>query len=702
MSIHRLSVRRIAAVLVALVLSLPLIAGADEGFWLFNRVPKAAIKSTYGVDLSDAWLNRVQQASVRFPSGSGSFVSPDGLVLTNHHVAMEIVQQLSDEKNDYVKNGFLARDRSQELKAPDLELLSLQTITDVTARVNAAVKPDMSPAQTLAARRAAIAEIEKESQDKTGFESEVVTLYQGALYHLYQYRKFTDVRLVFAPEFDIAFYGGDPDNFEYPRYALDMSLFRVYEQGKPLQVANYLPWSTTGSKEGEPVFTSGHPGPTQRLNTVKHLEYLRDFAIGFNIDVYGRIRDVLAEYSKKGPEQERQARDLFFSLENSLKSLKGQLAGLKDPATFGKKVASEESLRTAVLAKPDLKARYGDAWEAVAKARASLAPYNLERIFFEGGLGLFTEYFSHARTLVRWADESQKPNGERLPEFTEARKPQIQRTLESEAPVYPEFEKTRLAESLAIMRDKLGASHPLVTKILAGKPPQARASELIDQTTLGDPAVRKQLFAGGPAAVAASKDPFIEIARLIDPRARELRTKYDNEVLAVEREAYAKIAQAVFATRGESAYPDATFTLRLSYGAVKSYTENGRKVAPYTDFRGLYARADQHGMKPPYKYPDSWARAKTALNLQVPFNFITTNDIVGGNSGSPVINTRGEIVGLIFDGNIYSLPGYFIYDETVNRAIAVDVRGMIEALRKVYKADVIADELLAHAAVTAR
>jgi hypothetical protein len=701
MTIDRIRVRRVAGVLAALVLSLPLIVAADEGFWLFNRVPKAAIKQMYGVDLSDAWLNRVQQASVRFPSGSGSFVSPDGLVLTNHHVAMEIIQTLSNEKTDYVKNGFTARDKAQELKVPDLELVVLEMITDVTTRVNVAVKPDTTAAQGFAARRAAIAEIEKESQDKTGLESEVVTLYQGALYHLYQYKKFTDVRLVFAPEFDIAFFGGDPDNFEYPRYALDMSLFRVYENGKPLQVNNYLPWSTTGSKEGDPVFTSGHPGPTQRLNTVKHLEYLRDFATPFNLDAYQRLRNAPAAYSKQGPEQERQARDLFFSLENALKSFKGQLAGLEDPKIFGKKIASEESLRAAVMANPDLKARFGDAWDAVAKARASLAPYNLERIFFEGGLGLFTEYFTHARTLVRWAEESQKPNGERLPEYTEARKPQIQKQVESEAPIYPGLEKARLAESLAIMREKLGANQPLVAKMLAGKTPQARASELVDATTLGDPSMRKQLFEGGAAAVAASKDPFIEIARLLDPRARELRKKYDSEVLAIEREAYAKIAQAVFATRGESAYPDATFTLRLSYGAVKSYSENGRKVQPYTDFRGLYARADQHGLKPPYKYPDSWARAKTSLNLQTPFNFVTTNDIVGGNSGSPVINAKGELVGLIFDGNIYSLTGYFIYDEVLNRAIAVDVRGIIEALRKVYKADAIVAELLQQAAVTA-
>ncbi len=693
------NVTRLLAACLTVILLAPAVGTADEGFWPFNRIPRAAIKQAYGVDLRDAWLNRVQQASVRFPSGSGSFVSPDGLVLTNHHVAMEVIQELSNAQNDYVQNGFLARDRAQELKVPDLELLSLQTIEDVTAEVNAAIKTGMSSAETLAARRAAIATIEKEAQDKTELESEVVTLYQGAQYHLYLYKKHTDVRLVFAPEFNAAFFGGDPDNFEYPRYCLDMALFRVYEGGKPLQSKNYLPWSTAGTKEGEPVFTSGHPGATQRLNTIAHLEYLRDYALPLTLEAYTRIRDSLAAYGKQGAEQEREIKDLIFSIENSLKSFNGQLGGLKDPATMGKKRAAEDALRKAVMANADLEARYGDAWDAVAKARKDLLAYNIERVMFESGLGVFSEYFTHARTLLRWAEESQKPNGQRLPEFSDARKPQIEREVAASAPIYPGMERARLSASLALMRDKLGADHTLVQQILAGKTPEQRAAELVDGTKLGDPAVRKELFAGGAAAVSASKDPFIELARLIEPRARELRKRYDNDVVGVERDAYAKIAQAVFAVQGESAYPDGTFTLRLSYGAVKSYSDNGKPVKPYTDFRDLYARADQHGMKPPYKYPESWARAKGSLNLDTPFDFITTNDIVGGNSGSPVINLKGELVGLAFDGNIQSLPGYFIYDGAVNRTISVDVRGMIEALRKVYKADALVAELLAHALV---
>ena len=688
--------RRIVACVLFALVAVPLVGHADEGFWTFNRVPKDAIKRAYGIDLSDAWIERVQQASVRFPSGSGSFVSADGLVLTNHHVAMEVIQELSTPERDLVKTGFFARDRAQEMRAPDLELVVLQKIEDMTPRVNAAITPKMTAAETLAARRAAIAAIEDEAEKKTGLQSEMVTLYQGAQYHLYLYKKFTDVRLVFAPEFDAAFYGGDPDNFTFPRYAIDMTLFRVYENGKPLVVKNFLPWSSAGVKENDPVFTSGHPGTTQRLNTVAHLEVLRDHSLPANLDIYTRFRDALNVYAKQGVEQERQARDLVFGFENSLKAWKGQLQGLQDPALMQKKQQGEAALRKAVAANPAYQERFGQAWDAVAKARSELRDYNIERVMFEGGLAVFSDYFGYARMIVRWTEESRKPNGERLPEFTDVRKPQIEKQLASDAPIYPGLEKARVTAGLTMMRERLGADHALARQVLDGKSPADRAAELVDGTRLGDAAYRKELFAGGAAAIEASKDPFIAVVRLFEPRARELRRKYDNEVLAVERDAYAKIAQAVFATQGDSAYPDATFTLRLSYGAVKSYMEeDGKRVEPFTEIRGLYARADQHGNKPPYTLPASWAKAKSALNPTTPYNFVTTNDIVGGNSGSPVINARGELVGLIFDGNIQSLPGSFVYDGSVNRAIAVDVRGMLEALRKVYGADSLVGELLA-------
>ena len=690
---------RRSIVVAALLAALPVAGHANEGFWPFNRIPKAAIKKELGVDLSDAWITRVQQASVRFPSGSGSFVSADGLVLTNHHVSLDLLHKMSTADHDYASKGFLAADRSQEMKAADLELMSLQKIEDVTAKVNETLKAGMSSAETLAARRAAIAAIEKDAQEKTGLEAEVVTLYQGGQYHLYLYKKFTDVRLVFAPEFDAAFYGGDPDNFTFPRYCLDMTIWRVYENGKPFHTASYLPFSTTGAREGDAVFTSGHPGATQRLNTVAHLEFLRDYALPLSIDAFTAIRNSLAAYSEQGPEQARQANDDFFSIENSLKSWKGQIGGLKDAATMNKKRADEKAMRDRVTASADLKAKYGDAWDNVAAARAALPPYNLERVFFESGLGPYSQYFTLARTLVRWTDESAKPNGQRLPEYSDARKASIERQLASEAPIFPGVEQAKLEASLGVMQQMVGADNALVKQVLAGKTPKARAAELVAGTKMGDAATRKALLAGGKSAVAASKDPFIELARLVDARARELRTKYDNEVLAVERDAYSKIAQAVFATQGDAAYPDGTFTLRLSFGQVKGYLENGRQITPFTEVRGLFVRGDEHKQKPPYKIADSWMKAKTALNPTTPFDFVSTNDIVGGNSGSPVINAKAELVGLIFDGNIQSLPGYFVYDQSVNRAVSVDARGILEALRVVYKASWVAEELTNAAAV---
>ena len=667
---------------------------ADEGMWPFNNVPRAEIKKKYGFDVTDEWLRKVQLASVRFNNGgSGSFASPNGLVLTNYHIVEDIVNDVSTPQKDLAKEGFLARTPAEEIKAPSLELNVLMSIEDVTARVNGAVKSGMSDAQAFAARRAEIAAIEAESTKATGLRSDVITLYQGAQYNLYRYKKYTDVRLVFVPEFQAAFFGGDPDNFNFPRFNIDMALVRVYENDQPVHPPSYFKWSTTGAKDGDLVFVTGNPGSTARLNTVAHLEELRDTSIPIILRLLERREAMLKKYMAMGEEQTRRAENELNSIQNSLKVYRGQIAGLKDQALMGRKMLDEMALRQWIAANPDRQKLYGDAWDAIAKAHQGLPSYIRERRIFDQAAGFNTTTFGFARTLARLADESQKPNAERLPEFTDARRASLELALYSPAPIHDDFEKLKLADSLGFMVELLGSDHPLVKQIMNGKSPEARANELIEGTKLKDVAYRKELAAGDKQAIESSTDPMIVLAHLIDPKARELRKRFENEVTGVERTNYAKIAHARFANEGNSIYPDATFTLRLSYGAVKGYMENGKRVTPFTNLGGLYDRAANFKYQFPYNLPLRWMEKKSSINLSTPFNFVSTDDIIGGNSGSPTINKNAELVGLIFDGNIQSLVGDFIYDESVNRAISVDVRAMREVLRKVFGANEIADEV---------
>jgi hypothetical protein len=667
---------------------------ADEGMWTFNNVPRAEIKKKYGFDITDEWLKKVQLASVRFNNGgSGSFVSPNGLVLTNYHIVEDIVNEVSTPQKDLAKEGFVARSSSEEIKAPSLELNVLMSIEDVTNRINGAVKAGASDAEAFAARRAEISAIEGESTKATGLRSDVITLYQGGQYNLYRYKKYTDVRLVFVPEFQAAFFGGDPDNFNFPRFNIDMALVRVYENDQPVHPGSFLKWSIAGAKEGELVFVTGNPGSTARLNTVAHLEELRDTSIPIVLRLLERREAMLKKYMAMGEEQTRQSQNELNSVQNSLKVYRGQIAGLKDKALMDRKMKDEAALRKSIAANPDRQKMYGDAWDAIAKVHQSLPSYVRERRIFDLGSGFNTTTFGIARTLVRLAAENEKPNAQRLLEFTDARRASLELALYSPAPVHDDFEKLKLADSLGFMVELLGADHALVKQILDGKTPEVRAAELIDGTKLKDVAFRRQLAAGGRQAIESSNDPMIVLARTIDPKARELRKRYENEVTGVERANYSKIARARFDTEGTKLYPDATFTLRLSYGAVKGYMENGKKVAPFTTLGGLYDRSTQFKSEFPYNLPPRWLEKKSAVDLKTPFNFVSTDDIIGGNSGSPTINKNGELVGLIFDGNIQSLVGDFMYDESVNRAISVDVRAMNEVLRKVFGANDIADEL---------
>jgi hypothetical protein len=688
--------RFLSALLLALfsLQTLHITALADEGMWTFNNVPRAEIKKKYGFEVTDEWLNKVRLASVRFNNGgSGSFVSPNGLVLTNYHIVEDIVGEVSTPEKDLAKEGFVARTRAEEIKIPSLELNVLMGIEDVTSRVNGAVKAGSTDAEAFAARRAEITAIETESSKATGLRSDVVTLYQGGQYNLYRYKKYTDIRLVFVPEFQAAFFGGDPDNFNYPRYNIDMALVRVYENDQPVHPEHYFKWSTTGAKEGTLVFVTGNPGSTSRLDTVAHLEQLRDTSIPIVIRLLERREAVLKKYMSMGEEQTRQAQNELNSVQNSLKVYRGQLAGLKDPSLMARKTREEQALRKAIAANPERQKMYGDAWDAIAKAHKAYPTFIRERRIFEQAGGFNSTLFDFARVLVRLAAENEKPNAQRLPEYTDARRASLELALYSPAPIHDDFEKLKLADSLGFMVELLGADHPLVKQVLEGKTPEARANELISGTKLKDPEYRKELAKGGKAAIEASTDPMIVVARLIDPKAREVRKRYESELTGVERANYAKIARALFETEGNKIYPDATFTLRLSYGAVEGYMENGKKVPPFTTLGGLYARADQFKQEFPYNLPPRWIEKKSALNLNTPFNFVSTNDIIGGNSGSPTINQNGELVGLIFDGNIQSLVGDFMYDGSVNRAISVDARGMLEVLKKVFNANEIAAEL---------
>lgn len=670
------------------------VAAVDEGMWPFNNVPRDDIKQKYGFEVTDDWLHKVQLATVRFPNGTGSFVSPDGLVLSNYHIVEDAIGELSTATKDYAKEGFVARSRAEELKTEGLFLDQLISIEDVTARVNAAVSDNMSAADANAARRTAIGAIETESTAATGMRSDVVTLYQGGQYNLYRYKRYTDLRIVFVPEFQAAFFGGDPDNFNFPRFNIDMSLVRVYENDQPVKVENYFKWSKTGAKDGELVFVTGHPGTTQRLNTVGHLESLRDVSIPLLLRMLESRRGALKQYMAQGEEQTRQGQNELNGVENALKVYKGQIAGLRDPKLMAKKRIAEQRLRNSINADPRKKKEYGDAWEAIGKGRKDLAQYERDRRFLDLAAGFNTPLFGYARALVRLADENDKPDAQRLPEFMNTRRAALLGGLYSTAPIYDDFEKAKLANSLAFLQSEYGANNSLVKKVLKGKTPEARAVELIEKTKLKDVEYRKQVVAAGSRMVDSGDDPMIDLAKDIDKEARAVRKRYEGEVTAVERANYAKIAHALFEEQGTKLYPDATFTLRLSYGAVKGYRENGKFVPPFTTLGGLYARSNQYHHAFPYNLPPRWMSKRTAVNLRTPFNFVSTNDITGGNSGSPTINRKGELVGLIFDGNIQSLVGSFEYDESVNRSISVDSRGMLEVLRKIFGANAVADELM--------
>ncbi|BAC90569.1 S46 family peptidase [Gloeobacter violaceus] len=663
---------------------------AEEGMWTYDNFPSEQVAKKYGFKPDAAWLERVRLASLRLAGGcSGSFVSPNGLVMTNHHCAATCIEELSTAQQNYIESGFLARRPEAELKCPDVELNQLTAIEDVTERVKKATA-NLSGQQFSDAQKAEFARIEKACADATGLRCDVVNLYQGGLYNLYKYKRYQDVRLVFAPEFRIAFFGGDPDNFNFPRYDLDVTFLRAYDKSQPVKTEHYLPLSPTGPKAGELVFVSGSPGSTSRLFTVAQLEFLRDVVFPESLKRRAELRGVLTQFARQGPEQRRISQETLFGVENSFKAINGQQQALLDREFFGRKVAAEQKLRAAVARDPALERKYGKAWDEIALIEKRYETFYRPYLLVERGAAFNSKLFDIARTLVRAAQERPKPNEKRLREFRDSALPSLTQSLFSEAPIYGDLDEVTLTFSLTKLREYLGTDDPLVRQVLGKESPEEVARRLVQGTKLTNVALRKLLWEGGAAAVAASSDPMIRFAVAVDPAARALRLRYEREIEGPVNQNSELIAQALFAQTGTSVYPDATFSPRLSYGAVEGYEHNGRRVEPFTDMAGAFERATG---KDPYALPPSWLAAKDRLNLATPFNFVTTNDIIGGNSGSPVIDSRAQAVGLIFDGNIHSLGGAFGFDAALNRAVAVDSRALIEALRAVYGAGALVDEL---------
>jgi hypothetical protein len=659
---------------------------ADEGMYLFNELPRELLKSRYGFEPTEKWADELRLASVRFNSGgSGSFISSNGLVLTNHHVASETLQKLSSEDRNLIRDGYLAKTRDAELKAPDLELNVLMQIEDVTARVDRAVTNKSDPDVAAKQRQAAIATIEGESFTATGLRSDVITLFGGARYHLYRYKKYTDVRLVWAPETAAAFFGGDADNFEYPRYNLDATIMRVYENDQPAVIEHFLRWNDTGVAEGDLVFVSGHPGRTQRIFTVEALEYLRDTRLPFVLDYLRRKEILYQQYRLESNEAARRGRDELFGIQNARKAYTGMLAGLQDPQTIAARRGRQHRLINAASENPQLKPLVS-AWQEIADVQQEKAKQ------ISRSVSLRSELAQFGMSILLLAQEDRKPNGERLAEYTDSSRDSLVNRLTSPAPLYDDLQRVKLADEIALLLERRGMDDTLVQEILAGRSPREIAARLIEGTKLDDPAVRQELIDGGLNAVLGSEDPMMRLARTIEPEYRRVRA-IDDQLDEREKQAYAKIAQVITAIEGTNGYPDATFSLRLAFGTVKGYEENGATIQPTTDFAGAYTHASEHAGQADFDLPLSWMQAKDEVALSTQLNFVCTADIIGGNSGSPVVDRDGRLVGLIFDGNIQSLTSDYLYTDQQARAVCVAGVGIIEALRSIYDASELADQI---------
>ncbi len=721
--------KKFYAFFLCIVLSLSSVAVAEEGMWLYNAVPKDKLKALYGFEPTQDWLDHMRLSSVKFGGGSGSFVSPNGLVMTNHHIGAGCINAVSTTAKDYMKTGFYAPTPTEEVKCPNMTVQVLQGIEDITAKVNAALKD--VPASDTARQRTTLTSLQNECGTASKLSCQAVSMYSGTMYFMYKYKPYNDVRLVFAPEYDMAFFGGDPDNFEYPRYDLDVTFLRVYEDNKPVHPEHYFSWSKDGAKKNDLVFVSGHPGSTQRLNTVAQLEFIRDLQYPMQIESQTRVIADLIKRSSVSEEERRRLERQVFNQQNTAKATKGYYSGLLDKELMAIKAKDENQLRDAFLKDPKLKARYGDPWKDIADY------YQAQR---EGNLYAARQYFPYssgpaapggrggqaagagapgafrgglpdlALMLVRATTEKEKPENERS---ASSRDPAAveQRLFATDQKIDKASDVAALSGTLTEM-NKFLPGHPVVARVLGGKTPEQVARYIIDNTKVGDVEFRKQLYAGGFEAVVSSADPLVALVRVAEREGQRVSEEWAKKVVPLEAArtaAETNIAKIRFAVQGFSYPPDANSTLRLSYGTVKGYVEDGlgtvpkgTKLAPFTTIGQAYAYAEKHGNKDPYKLPESWLKAKAKVNGKTPLNFVSTNDIIGGNSGSPVLNKNAEIVGLIFDGNIQMLPGRFQFGEKMNRAVSVDSRALVEAVRNIYNAAPLADELTGTAANPAK
>jgi hypothetical protein len=674
-------------------LALALAGRADEGMWTFDNLPRKKMEAKGGFVPDQAWLDHVRLSALRFPGGSGSFVSADGLVLTNHHVGHGWIQAVSSKDHDYVENGFVAASRDQEIKVPGLVLRTLEKMENVTLEVEKAVGPGLADTEAVKAKEAAVKALVEARGAAWGLEAQPVSLYQGGETWIYGYRKHEDVRLVMAPEYGVAAFGKDWDNFSWPRHDLDFSLFRVYQDGKPYKPAHFLGWASAGVKYGDATFVVGHPGRTSRLESLAQMRYNRDHALPMTVRSVDRRRKALHAFAAQGPENARQVSAQIMGAENSFKVFTHSLAGLKNVEAMAEVEAAEKDLRARVAKDPALTRLAGQSWTTIEQALERQKAISKD-LAFVNARG--SQLLAAALGLVRLTEEEARPADQRQGEFRDARGlAQAKSRFESGRPVNPANEARTLAQGLQESLEELGPKHPFVEAALAGRSPEVAAKALVEGSRLGDAEARKALLAGGAKAVADSQDPMIVLARRVEPLLRPLRRQQE-EIQAVITGNNARIAKARFAVYGKDTYPDGTSTLRLSYGTVETYPLAGTLAQPFTTFGGLYDRADAWGPKAEqgsWALPKRWIERRGALAMGTPYNFITSNDIIGGNSGSPVVDTRGEIVGLAFDGNIESNAGSYYYDPKLNRMLTVDARGILEALAKMYDAPHLVKEL---------